>query len=244
MQVYAMGERRRHLSRDEIDAKAEEVALHFYPAAFTRQTSPLYEVMNGFQTKYHVPFLFDQDLGISDHGRKILGRFDFASRQISIDRILPYDSPRFRWTICHEIGHLVLHRKLDRKLISLEKPAFIDTRTQLRFVRTAARSEREWVEWQANKFASGLLLPRPIVYTTLTEVQIELDIRRPGSIYLDDQHHNLIAYLATLRSVSERLKVSRTMLRIRLLDLGILVDARPLHRDPIQDALRALFSER
>jgi Zn-dependent peptidase ImmA (M78 family) len=144
---------------------------------------------------------------------------------------------------CHEIGHLALHRKLDRKLISLGAPAFIDTRTQLRFVRTALRSDLEWVEWQANKFASALLLPRPIVHTALSDVQRALEIPRPGSIYLDDQRHNLAAYVTTLRLLAERLGVSRTMLRIRMLDLGVLIDARPLHRDPIQEALRALFSE-
>jgi hypothetical protein len=94
-----MAERRRHLSRDEIDVQAEKVALHFDPAAFKRKTSPLYEVLNGFKKKYNVPFLFDQNLGLTKRGRKILGKFDFDSRQISIDRILPYDSPRFRWTI-------------------------------------------------------------------------------------------------------------------------------------------------
>jgi Zn-dependent peptidase ImmA (M78 family) len=238
-----VGERRRHLSRDQIDAEAEKVALHFDPRAFARTTSPLYEVMNGLKEKYRVSFFFDRDLGTSERGRKILGRFDFTSRRISIDGILPYDSPRFRWSLSHEIGHLVLHRKLDRKLISLDTPALIDTRIQLRFVRTAARSELEWVEWQANKFAAAMLLPRPIVHTALVAVQHELDIPRPGSIYLDDQRHNLTAYLLTLRLLSERLNVSRTMLRIRLLDLGILIDGRPFHRDPIQEGLRALFSE-
>lgn len=66
----------------------------------------------------------------------------------------------------------------------------------------------------------------------------------PGSIYLDDQRHNIAAYVMTLGRLAERLGVSRTMLRIRMLDLGILIDARPLHRNPIQDALRALFSEK
>lgn len=239
-----MGQPRRRLSRDEIDAQSEKVALHFDPAAFRRKTSPLYDVVNGFKEQYHVPFLFDQELGHSKRGGKILGRFDFDSRRISIDRVLPYDSPRFRWTICHELGHLVLHRKLDPKLISLEKPTFVDTRTQLRFVMTATRSELEWVEWQANKFASALLLPRPIVHTALSELQHQLEIPRPGSIYLDDQRHNIAAYAMTLGLLAQQLGVSRTMLRIRLLDLGVLIDARPLHRNPVQDALRALFSEK
>lgn len=234
--------KRQRLSREDIDKKAEEVLLHFDPQAFSRKTSPIYEVVSGLIRRYNIPFLFEQNLGCSPLGKQILGRFDFAPRQIVIDRILPYDSPRFRWTLCHEMGHLVLHRKLNPKLISNEKK-LIDTRRELRFVRAATRSELDWIEWQANQFASSMLLPRPIVYSALADVQKELEIPRPGWIYLDDTRHNLVAYLATLRRLSERLNVSRTMTRIRLLNLGILTDARPLHRDPIQDALRSLFSE-
>lgn len=230
------------LSREDVDKKAEEVLLHFDPQPFSRKTSPIYEVVSGLMRHYNVPFLFEQNLGYSPRGKQILGRFDFEPRRIVIDRILPYDSPRFRWTLCHEIGHLVLHRRLNPKLISNEKK-LIDTRRELRFVRTATRSELDWIEWQANQFASSMLLPRPIVYSALSEVQKELEIPRPGWIYLDDTRHNLMAYLTTLSRLSERLNVSRTMMRIRLLNLGILNDARPVHRDPIQDALRSLFSE-
>ena len=154
--------RRRWLSREEIDAKAEEVILHFDPSAFVKHISPLYQVVKGLIDTYHVPFHFDQDLGYSRPGRKILGRFDFRPRQILIDKLLPYDSPRFRWTLSHEIGHLALHRSLNPTLISKETPQFVDTREQLRFIRTAKRSELQWIEWQANQFASALLLPRAI----------------------------------------------------------------------------------
>jgi len=213
---------RHRLSRNDIDAKAEEVALHFDPHAFARLSSPIYEVVTGLNDVYHIPFHFDQDLGYSAKGKKILGRFDFEPRQIFIDKVLPYDSPRFRWTLCHEVGHLVLHRKLNPRLISRDAPQFVDTRTELRFIRSARWSEIEWIEWQANQFASGLLLPRPIVHTAVVVVQRELDIPRPGSIYLDDQPWNVRDYIRVLRHVSTRLSVSRTVLRIRLLHLASL----------------------
>jgi len=217
--------------------------LHFDPAAFRMHTSPLYKIVCGLKETYDVPFCFEHDLGYSRPGCKILGRFDFKPRQILIDRLLPYDSPRFRWTLSHEIGHLVLHRKLNPMLITTVTPQFVDTREQLHFIRTSKRSELEWIEWQANQFASALLLPRPIIHTALVTIQNQLEIRRPGSIYLDDQRHNLRDYVTILRLLAERMNVSRTMLRIRLLNLGILIDARPSRRDHIQDALRALFSE-
>jgi Zn-dependent peptidase ImmA (M78 family) len=235
--------RRQRLNRHDIDVKAEEVMLSFDSHAFGRQTSPIYEVTRGFAEQYDVIFRFDQDLGYSKRKNKIFGRFDFTPRRILIDKLLPYDSSRFRWTLCHEIGHLVLHRRIDRRLITRRQPYFVDTREQLRFIRTAAKSELEWIEWQANQFASALLLPRPLVHTTIAAVQRELEIPRPGSIYVDDQRDNLRNYATIIATASGKLNVSRTVLRIRLLNLGILVDARPSYRDNINAALRALFIE-
>ena len=234
---------RQRLNRGDIDKKVEEVILHFDSQAFARPRSPIYEIVNGLTKTYNIPFIFNVDLGLSPSGKKILGRFDFKPRQIFVDKILPYDFPRFRWTLCHEIGHLVLHRRLDPKLISRDKPEFIDTRTELRFLRTAQRSELEWIEWQANQFAAALLLPRPIVHAAVVAIQQELEIPRPGWIYLDEQRDNLRYYFSVLRKVSERLSVSRTVLRIRLLNLGILVDERRSKRDHVQNALRSFFSE-
>ena len=205
--------------------------------------SPIYDVVSGLKDRYHVPFHFDQDLGFAATGKKILGRFDFQPRRILIDRVLPHDSPRFRWTLSHEVGHFVLHRKLYPSNISREPQEFIDTKEELRFIRTARRSDLQWIEWQANQFASALLLPRPIVYAAVVSVQQELNIPRAGSIYLDDQTCNLGAYINVLSRVSAKLNVSRTVLRIRLLHLGILTDARRANRDHLQESLRALFSE-
>jgi Zn-dependent peptidase ImmA (M78 family) len=234
---------RRRLSRTEIDAKAEEVLLHFDPQAFTRTTSPIYEVVTGLKDTYKIPFSFGQALGYSASGKKIVGRFDFKPRQVLIDELLPYDSPRFRWTLCHEIGHLVLHRKLDPKLISRNRPQFVDTRTELRFIRSARWSDLNWVEWQANQFASAILLPRPIVHIAVAKVQLQKGIPRPGSIYLDEQPCNQRDYREILQHVSRTLNASRTVLRIRLVHLGILTDARRASRDNVQEALRSLFRE-
>jgi hypothetical protein len=61
------------LNRKDIDAKAEEVVLHFDQRAFTRLRPPIYQVVAGLNDLYHIPFHFDQELGFSARGRKILG---------------------------------------------------------------------------------------------------------------------------------------------------------------------------
>jgi Zn-dependent peptidase ImmA (M78 family) len=142
-------------------------------------------VVHGLAEKHQISFRFEQDLGFSPRGRKILGQFEFAPEQISIDRILQYDSPRFRWTLCHEIGHWVLHRFIDPRTISRDQPAFVDTRQQLQFTEprskfTAQWSELKWIEWQANQFASSLLLPEPILKRALFQVQSDLGVSESG----------------------------------------------------------------
>jgi hypothetical protein len=102
--------RREFLSRREIDRKAEEVLRRFDPKFPSNQISPIYAVVHGLAKKHQISFRFRQDLGFSSRGRKILGQSEFAAQQISTDEILSDDSPRFRWTLCHEIGHWVLHR--------------------------------------------------------------------------------------------------------------------------------------
>src|SRR6185436_18032546 len=143
---------REYLSRAGIDQKAEKVLLYFDPQALTRQVSPIYEVMSGLNSRFDVQFVLDCNLGFSSSGKKVLGRFEFGSNRILIDGILPYDMPRFRWTLCHEIGHYVLHRKLDPKLLLHGDATFEDTATDLHRTKRTKRTELDWVEWQANCF--------------------------------------------------------------------------------------------
>jgi Zn-dependent peptidase ImmA (M78 family) len=63
-------------------------------------------------------------------------------------------NPRDRFTICHEIGHAVLH-----------------TPDRVEFARGDVPAYRE-SEWQANRFASALLAPRSLAMG-LTVEQIE-----------------------------------------------------------------------
>jgi Zn-dependent peptidase ImmA (M78 family) len=227
------------LSRHDIDQRAEALALHFDHAAFDHLRSPLYLVVKALAEIHRLPFLFRQDLGSRTVGKKILGRFDFDPSRILIDQTLSEDSPRFRWTLCHEIGHYVLHRHLDPSRIGDDRP-LIDTRDELFFIRTAAKTDRQWIEWQANKFAAALLLPRPILKRALIAAQDKLDMPKPGSIYVDDQPRNLRDFETVIRQLSAQLGASKTMIRIRLIDLKLLTDARPQARDLLQGTLREL----
>ena len=91
-------------------------------------------------------------------GPDILGAIFFDDRRIVIDESLdPEENPlvegRFHFTVAHEGGgHWQLHRHLFATMFTdQEKPSFV--------CRSSEAKER--VEWQADFYASCLLMPRP-----------------------------------------------------------------------------------
>ena len=93
--------------------------------------------------------LIETPLNNSD-GKIIKGR---SKTLIKINSNIPYPEKR-RFTIAHEIGHLILHEKLE---IHNE-----NTNTLNWFKNTEDQAKRGIQEWEANDFASELLMPENI----------------------------------------------------------------------------------
>ena len=98
---------------------------------------------------------------------------------------------RKRFTISHELGHLVLH---PGNTVHVDQNVLINWRDQ------ESSSGINWQEVEANKFAAELLIPSRFITSDVE------------SIDLDD---NVIARLA------RRYRVSETAMRNRLVNLGI-----------------------
>lgn len=62
---------------------------------------------------------------------------------------------RYRFTLAHEMGHIVLHRDVFE---SVEIRKIADWK---RFLKTMSEDDRGWFEFQANSFAGLVLVPRP-----------------------------------------------------------------------------------
>lgn len=87
----------------------------------------------------------------------ILGAMEFASCRILIDQSLnpeihPHRIGRYRYSIAHEIGHWRLHRA---KVLQSRAPS-----SQPPVICREPRPKMPVIEWQAENFASFLLLPR------------------------------------------------------------------------------------
>jgi Zn-dependent peptidase ImmA (M78 family) len=152
----------------------------------------------------------------------ILGVISFDPLIIEIDEAQAGNLPRSRFTLAHELGHFFLdhQRYMKRETchesdVDLENPGVISIKDIVR------------MEWQANYFASGLLLPAPyLVESFLLEAErCSLIDRGYGLLYLDDQRCNRDAFYAVTAPIMAEFKVSRSVVKIRLKQLGLLTES-------------------
>lgn len=158
----------------------------------------------------------------SSLGKGVLGQITFDPLEIHIDNKNSESSVRARFTLAHELGHFLLghaqYMSGERCLesdVDLDNPPDIGVRDIMR------------MEWQANQFASCLLLPKKEFIQTFLSVAAEngLSNKGFGILYLDQQKCNLDAYYKTTTALMAIYNVSRTVVKIRLKKLGLLNEA-------------------
>lgn len=175
-------------------------------------------------------------------------------RQIIINSTLA-DSPRqtddhrFSFTLAHELFHTIEHlpRALACGVSSLMRAQVQDTIfvdhafsagkhsvAQSSVERWASRNkpralvtDEDWREWQANSFASALLMPEWAVIATLKRrLRREFITAPPGSnareVALAIAGDNLLEGIMYQKSLADLFGVSRQAMAIRLLDLGFI----------------------
>ncbi|TFZ36065.1 ImmA/IrrE family metallo-endopeptidase [Pseudomonas syringae] len=149
-----------------------------------------------------------------------LGSITFAPLEI---KIFAEDSQAqlARFTLAHELGHHFLNHKcyMTRESIRAQE---ID---QAQFI-TIPKGEVERLEWQANTFASCLLMPSEDFQTAFGLLLRHLGIRNRGHgpLYLDSQPDNVSQFETVCASLSKYFNVSKTAIRLRMRALGLLVE--------------------
>lgn len=160
----------------------------------------------------------------------VLGKITFNPLEIYIDNRQCETQPRKRFTLAHELGHLLLKHSeymigelCHESDVNMENPANIGIKDIKR------------MEWQANQFASCLLLPKEeFVQAFLKEAaRNELYNKGFGVLYLDDQPCNLNSYHKVTNPLMRRFAVSRSTVKIRLKKLGFLNEVGKLNESDI-----------
>jgi Zn-dependent peptidase ImmA (M78 family) len=161
----------------------------------------------------------------------ILGAIFVEKELVLIDQHLnPKHNPsmlgRYRFSVAHEIGHWRLHRSYFASDANQTLP--FETSTEPTVI-CRASEEHEPIEWQANFFASCLLMPRRHVHDEWKEC-----LGRTRPLLLSDLHPNGKVMMRAQKlfeevaeQISRRFGVSAPAMRIRLEKLGLLLRQAP-----------------
>ena len=105
---------------------------------------------------------------------------------------------RQRFTIAHEIGHLILHRSYITDQIHVDKEFSVDLGLHRDTQSTLGTA---WIEVEANQFAASLLMPSFFIEPIMSEMKFDIDNERP------------------MENLARKLHVSKQALQFRILNL-------------------------
>lgn len=203
------------LTREDIEMQVMQDVRSYnevYLKKYGKQAPEQFDVDNFIAERWGFEIVFEsiKQQEIED----VLGYTDPKNRVVVVDSEQCGSKERITFTIAHEAGHLALHATMFR----LENGKVVDWSNEPippQFV-TGERAKKQSInqrrmEWQANKYAGSLLLPKHVVYSTLSNLGLASLQRQVKS--LDLLEHS--------RFLMEKFGISRQALEIRLSDLGI-----------------------
>ena len=142
---------------------------------------------------------------------KILGEIDFETQTLFISDKLEYGHPRWRFTIAHELGHIILHSKqvLSSNIKAIEDYFDDEIVENINISdKTIAR-----METQANLFASHLLIPQHYFELAYKELFDETGARNYPYLTIDNQPCNISLSNYILTNLSNKFNVSKTAIK-------------------------------
>ena len=142
--------------------------------------------------------------------KRMLAQTDKEMRD-GINEILKYEN-RLRFTLVHEISHLLLHEELQQILLNNKVLILLP------------ESQKARIELQANKLTSYILLPPEQFMTELNYIihKYNLNNNRGYYIYLDSQPCNINQWNCISTYLSSKFGVSKDVIKRRLKDIGFL----------------------
>lgn len=134
-------------------------------------------------------------------------------------------SSKFLFVLMHEIGHLILHK--DLRFNQNDYEDFQNSKYNTLSRKFDLENPKNWIEWQANRFATYVLMPKESVIARIIYIQKVLKISRSfGIVYCDDQEVNMEDYEKIINYLSKYFGVSDAIIVIRLKELSLLDDRR------------------
>lgn len=206
--------RRPFYKREEIEVRAAEALQKCAEAASISIEHPLtdeiLEILADYMTERFDISSDTTTYGVDVDGFTVFARHGKPSVVLNRDLAAPSWRLRRRFTIAHELGHVVLHQPLyerdERQLDLLVRKESVPVYCAKKDIERSI----DWCEWQAGYFAGALLIPGRELNSFLTERAEFVEPLTDGTTDAD----RLIA------RVSGEFDVSRDAARVRMLQVG------------------------
>jgi Zn-dependent peptidase ImmA (M78 family) len=166
---------------------------------------------------------FVEVLGKDKVGFDIMGSVRFDPLTIHIARGAHATLFSRKFTLAHELGHIFMnHQQV------IEQECYSDEDFERNTAEAVTVAEIRRVEWQANHFASCLLLPKKPLLACFHEFLSAEDIRDRGHgvLFVDKQECNLNSFYKVTNQLIDTFRVSRKVIELRLTKLNCLTDRR------------------
>ncbi|MBH8557024.1 ImmA/IrrE family metallo-endopeptidase [Hymenobacter negativus] len=178
-----------HLTPVRIQELANNLLIEYEPAELQKcMPLDLDRFMDFLSKKFGLQLNTSTSLGLDVNFNRILGNIDLEEKVIYIEPNI-VDTPRFAFVLAHEIGHFILHSNL--KINQQTYQNFEDSSFDTSIGRYRLVNPKQWIEWQANVFASMLLMPENSIRVRLISYQMHIGINHNrGFIFRDNQPVN------------------------------------------------------
>ena len=142
-----------------------------------------------------------------------LEQIDLENHQMYVSQTIE-NPQRERFTIAHGCGHFSLHSNLGIQM-------FVETRT---FASPFGTIDRYRLEWQANQYASCLLMPAGVVGQLYRLYwQKEFGLGNPQSLTAQDNSYFFGVFHRVVGPIARKLNVSVESIKWRLVKMGLII---------------------
>jgi len=208
------------LSANTIEYITEGILQAFRPSVLSEGTGMSFnELLLFLKSTYGLEVKNQSDLQYDLSDRLILAWTSFSEKTIFINSSL-VNTNRYRFIVAHEIGHFFLHNKLQISKYKYE--ALEDSKQNFALGTYILENERNWIEWQANQFASTLLMPKMAILRQLGIQQDKLGRRIGVPLYVDDQRCNENAFHEITKNLAAYFGTSKTSVIYRLNSINMI----------------------
>lgn len=196
------------LSGDDIDEIVVEILKEIQTSFVTNgQQLDLNRVIDFIINVLGYEIIFSSESRKDSSDRNVLASVDFGSKQIVIDSKIREDS-RFGFILAHELGHICLHNKLAISQDSYE--SFDDYKFSFGLGEIRFTNDRQWIEWQANRFASSFLMPPSTFKLVCKGVFQQFGRRIYEPLYVDDNRYSQDDFHKIVRELARLFRTTST----------------------------------